>query len=179
MKKSLVLIFVFAFVIGIGSGIIFAQSESSLDATADVYAVVIEAFDVNNLDGEDLDFGTLAAAGDFGGTITVDAGDTGSGNTADIPYHDGVFQAAGFEITGGYSEETSLSYSVQLPTSVIIDNGGTGEMTVNNFTIDLPSNLGSISGGSDTFYVGATLNVNSGQEPGSYAGTFDVTVTIE
>lgn len=176
MKRLMILIFVLAFVIS--SGTIFAETESSLDATADVYAVVIEAFDVNNLEGEDLDFGTLAADGNFGGTITVDAGDTGSGSTADIPYHDGVFQAAGFEITGGYSGEESLSYSVELPTSVTISNN-TETMTVDNFTSNLSNNSGTISGGSDTFYVGATLNVNEAQEPGSYSGTFDVTVTIE
>jgi len=179
MKKLMFVIFVLAFVIGIGSGTIFAQSESTIDATANIDAVVIEAFDVNNLEGEGLDFGTLAAAGDFGGTIIVNADDTDTGTTNNIPYHDGIFQAAAFEITGGYSGEESISYSVELPTSVTIDNGNDGQMTVDNFTSNLASNSGTISGGSDTFYVGATLNVNSGQEVGSYSGTFDVNVTIE
>ncbi|MEC9489506.1 MAG: DUF4402 domain-containing protein [Halanaerobiales bacterium] len=180
MKKVMFLILVLAFIFGVGSGTIFAQvNGNSLDASADVYAEVLEAFDVTNLEGEDLDFGTLAAAADSGGTIIVDAGDTGTGSTANIPYHDGVFQAAGFEITGGYSGETSINYSIELPTSVTIDNNNGASMIVDNFTSDLTSNEGIISGGSDTFYVGATLNVGAAQETGSYSGSFEVTVTLE
>lgn len=175
MKKLMFLVLILTLVFGISSGTIFAQTQPTLDATAQIYAEVIEAFDLSNL--EDLDFGTLAAAADTGGTITVSP--NGTSSTSNIPYHDGIVNAAGFEITSGYSGTEGILYSVELPTSVTINNGNGGSMTVDNFTSDLIGNEGFITSTSEEFAVGATLNVGAAQEAGSYSGSFEVTVTIE
>jgi len=174
MKKLMFLVLVLALVFGISSGTVFAQSTASIDATANVYAEVIQAFDVANVDGEDLDFGTLAASADTGGTITVTAGGTSS--TSNIPYHDGLVSAAQFEITGGYTG-SGILYTVDLPDSVtIFDGTDTYSMLVNGFT-DNADNL--ITTTSEIFSVGATLNVGAGQEPGIYSGEFTVTINFE
>lgn len=174
MKKLMFLVLVLVVAFAIGSGTVLAQ-QPSLDATADISAVVLEAFDVNNVD--DLDFGTIVAPTDAGGTITV--APDGTSTPSGIPYHDEIVQAASFEITGGYSGTEGISYSVELPTSANITNGSGGSMIVDNFTSDLTDDAGTITSTSETFNVGATLNVGAAQEAGSYSGTFDVTVTIE
>lgn len=176
MKKLMFLILILALVFGISSGSVFAQQEQpSLDATAQVYAVVLETFDVNNI--FDLDFGTVVAPTEVSGTVTVNP--EGTSGTSNIPYHDQNVQAASFEITGGYDGTEGILYSVELPTSVTINNGNGGSMIVDNFTSDLINNQGSINSTSEEFAVGATLNVAAAQEAGSYSGSFEVTVTIE
>ena len=49
-------------------------------------------------------------------------------------------------------------------------------MTVDTFTDDAGVNPKLPAGGSDTFNVGATLNVGATQAAGTYSGTFAVTV---
>lgn len=175
MKRLMILIMALFLVLGISSGTVLA--EPSLDATADIFAVVLEAFDVTNID--DLDFGTLVAPTDTTGTVTVNA--DGTIATNNIPYHDGVVEAATFEITGGFSVngDDSISYSVELPDSETITNGNGGTMTVDNFTSNLTENQGFITSTNEEFSVGATLNVGAAQEAGSYNGSFEVTVIIE
>lgn len=176
MKKVMFLILVLALIFGVGSGTIFAETNGvSLDASADVYAEVLEAFDVTNL--EDLDFGTLAASADAGGTITVSP--DGTSSTSGIPYHDGAVNAAEFEITGGFSGDSGIDYSVDLPTSVTITNESDESMTVDNFISNLTDNSGTMNSSSEEFAVGATLNVGAAQEAGDYTGSFEVTVTLE
>jgi hypothetical protein len=48
-------------------------------------------------------------------------------------------------------------------------------MAVNTFTSN-PSGTGTLSGGTQTLNVGATLNVAVGQLPGVYSGQFTVMV---
>ena len=51
-------------------------------------------------------------------------------------------------------------------------------MTITDFTSS-PSGINGLlsAGGTQTLYVGGTLNVGATQVAGVYAGTFDVTVT--
>ncbi len=69
------------------------------------------------------------------------------------------------------------TYSITLPSSATLTSGG-NTMTVDTFTHDegalpkLPSGTGS-----ETFNVGATLNVGAVQAGGTYSGTFAVTVS--
>jgi hypothetical protein len=51
-------------------------------------------------------------------------------------------------------------------------------MTMTNFTSNLGAAKGTIGGGgTSSFLVGATLNVGASQTPGSYSGSFSVTVS--
>ncbi|HNY03669.1 MAG TPA: DUF4402 domain-containing protein, partial [Bacteroidales bacterium] len=73
------------------------------------------------------------------------------------------------------------TYSITLPDNVTITNTSSGNletMVVDNFTSD-PTPTGQLSGaGSQTLYVGATVNAAASQAAGFYESlvAFDVTV---
>lgn len=79
--------------------------------------------------------------------------------------------AARFDVNGG----ANATYAITLPGSSTV-NFAAFVMTLNTFT-SLPVSTGTLSaGGSQTIYVGGTLNVGVNQTQGAYTGTFNVTV---
>ena len=70
--------------------------------------------------------------------------------------------------------EGANTYSITLPSSATLTSGG-DTMTIDTFNHDA-GGTPTLSGGSDTFNVGATLNVGATQAGGTYSGTFSVTV---
>ena len=82
---------------------------------------------------------------------------------------------ASFDVTGN----DGYTYTITLPSTdyTITRVSGTETMTINTFTSD-PSGTGTLTGGTETVNVGATLNVNAGQVGGTYTNAtgFDVTV---
>jgi hypothetical protein len=87
--------------------------------------------------------------------------------------HTGTPSAAAFTITGAVGQ----TYSVTLPSSPVTLSSGSNSMTVDTFSASLGSLTGTIPGsGTVTFTVGARLNVGASQNPGDYAGTFQVNV---
>ena len=82
----------------------------------------------------------------------------------------GTPAASSFDVTG----EPGQVYSITLPSSATLTSGA-NTMTVDTFTHDSGATP-SLVAGSDTFNVGATLNVGAAQAAGSYSGTFAVTV---
>ncbi len=81
-----------------------------------------------------------------------------------------------FVVTG----EANRRFLVQLPSPITISNG-TSTMTVDQFRSNtVPPGIARFS--NTGFYilnVGGRLKVNANQEPGSYTGTFDVTVLYQ
>lgn len=151
----------------------FAQATATAAATATIIApiAITNALDMN--------FGNVAVqAGATGTTGTVVIAPEGTRTrTAGVtlPSTTGTFTAASFTI-GGASDYT---YVITIPSSgYIITKATTLEtMTVNTFTSS-PSSTGTLTGGSETLNIGATLNVDAGQAPGVYTNAtgFDVTV---
>ena len=92
-----------------------------------------------------------------------------------LPSTVGTITAAEFRITG----TANYTYSITLPAGAItIDDNAGNTMTVNSWT-STPAKTGTISGsGSETLYVGGTLNVVGTQKEGVYNSDtyFDVTV---
>jgi len=80
--------------------------------------------------------------------------------------------AASFTVTG----QKGYTYDISLPKSEHILTNGSEEMIIKNFTTDL--NSGSLADGSQTFRVGATLQVNPNQQPGMYATPGSLNVTV-
>ena len=81
-----------------------------------------------------------------------------------------------FVITG----EPNRRFLVQLPAPIDISNG-TSTMRVDQFRANTAAS-GQVNFSSTGFYVlnvGGRLRVNANQEPGSYTGTFDVTVLYQ
>lgn len=82
-----------------------------------------------------------------------------------------------FNVTG----EKGKGYTITLPTApVTITKSGGGTMTVTAFTSSkgLSSTLDA-SSGTDSFNVGATLNVGANQAVGVYTGTYTVQVIYQ
>ncbi len=117
-----------------------------------------------------LNFGTMVPTG-TDGTVTVTP--AGVRTSVNVDLFGGTPAAASFDVTG----DPGANYSITLPSSATLTSGG-DTMTVGPappFTDDAGATP-TLVGGSDTFNVGATLNVGANQAAGTYSGTFDVTV---
>ncbi len=117
--------------------------------------------------GASMDFGTLSPTG-TAGTVTVTPASARSSVNVDLL--GGMPAAASFDVTGA----PGAAYSILPLSPADLTSPGGDTMTVINFLDDAPSPT--LVGGSDTFNVGATLNVGATQAAGTYSGTFDVTV---
>lgn len=147
-------------------GMTFAQQNSDT-ATANVTADVVAAISITKT--TDMNFGKVVA-GATGGTVVLSTASARSATGGVTLGNAGATAAASFDVTG----ESGATYAITLPASATIVSG-TDEMVVDAFEGD-PDGTGTLTGGSETLNVGATLNVDASQPTGTYAGTFDVTV---
>jgi hypothetical protein len=90
-------------------------------------------------------------------------------------------KASSCSVTG----DVAATYSVTIPSSVTLANGSGQSMIVNSFTVSSDGDSNPLSRllhndgtglGIDSFGVGAKLNVGANQAPGSYNGTYIVSV---
>lgn len=129
---------------------------------------------ISILKNTDMNFGTIAASSG-GGTVLLSASGsrTPSGGII-LPSLTGTVSSAQFTVSG----EPGYSYAITLPASVVLtDAVSSATMTVNAFT-STPSATGTLTAGTETLLVGATLNVGASQAAGLYtnAAGFEVTV---
>lgn len=146
----------------------FAQAGPSATAqgvTAD--ATIVQPIAVNQTQG--LNFGSIAAEA---GTVTVTA--AGASSSSPGMLVPGATPAAGiFAVTG----EPGLSYTNTVDAHATLTN--TADSTATMVADLTPSAAGgtlSSPGGGDTFNVGGVLHVAAGQKPGSYHGSYNVSV---
>lgn len=120
---------------------------------------------------QSLAFGSLVAGS--GGSITVSPASVRSASGGVVLVPSGPGAAAQFSVTG----DPSATYAISLPANGVVSlTSGANSIAVNTFTSS-PNLTGTLSiGGSQTLYVGATLDVGSNQPSGSYSGSFSVTV---
>jgi len=78
-------------------------------------------------------------------------------------------KAAKFTVSG----ESGKTYTITLPTTELLTYGS-AQITVSNFTCS--NGTGGTIGTNNLFYVGAELTVPATAIPGSYQGTFNITV---
>lgn len=120
-----------------------------------------------------LSFGSFVAS--TGGAIAVTTGG-GRSKTGSVILlaQGGGSTAAQFTVSG----TAAAIYAITLPadgTIALMDDSG-HSMALNGF-VSYPSATGTLSGGgTQMLSVGATLTVNNAQAPGSYSGSFPVTV---
>jgi hypothetical protein len=124
------------------------------------------------LKNADLNFGTLVVTG--AGTAVVDPVSgalttTGGVTQAGTAEHPALF-------TGTGSKNSIVHIRVPTTPITVTRVGGTQTMTVSNWTLDGATNRKVPPDSVFTFAVGATLNVGAAQAPGTYTGTFQVTV---
>jgi hypothetical protein len=135
-----------------------------ISGTVDVTITIAAPISISS--SGDMDFGTMVTTG-TAGTVTVTP--AGARSSVDVDLLGGSPAAASFDVTG----EGNANYSTTLPSSTTLTSGG-NTMTVDTFTDDAGANP-RLTGGSDTFNVGATLHVGATQASGTYSGTFSVT----
>lgn len=142
----------------------FAQS-----ATATATAVIVSPISIAQT--ANMSFGNIIADADGGTVVVVPAGTrTLTGLTS--PSIAGTVTAASFTVTGF----AGATYAITLPASHTISSGA-NNMTVNAFTSN-PSGTGTLTGGTETLNVGATLNVTGNQPAGTYTNATGFTVTV-
>lgn len=172
MKTTVLKFFTLSVAIFAFSTISFGQGNTASD-DASVGARIITPIAITNT--ASMEFGNLL---ETGSEYTVVLGTEGTTTGDNRPTGlEGTIRSAGFDVAG----ESGATYTITLPASVILNNGGTGsgnQMTLNNFTSSKTNNIGTLdsNSGNDSFTVGASLTVKATQNSGDYEGTFTVTV---
>ena len=147
-----------------------ASAQSSASATAS--ATIITPITITKT--TDMNFGNVAVqTGTGGSVIMTPAGARSATSGVTLPGTAGTVAAASFTVNG----QTGYTYAITLPTSVTITDASSNNMTVGNFT-STPSATGTLTGGTQTLNVGATLNVNPAQPAGVYTSATPFTVTV-
>ncbi len=120
----------------------------------------------------DLDFGTLAVT--TGGTAVIDPLSGARTATGGVIPAGTSFHPATFTGTGNRNSVVNI----RLPNkpTIVTRAGGTETMSVSNWTLDGKTNRKVPLSQTFDFAVGATLTVGANQAPGTYVGTFDVTI---
>ena len=174
--KKIILIFAAIIMIAGFSSKVMAQATENTAAAATIIAPITIT------ETAALNFGTLAVLAATPGTCVLSTTGTRTPNggvnlSAQAP----TSSNAAYNVGGANNTTYAISFGAP---SITVDDGGAPlhTMVVDNFlarTASAGANglTGTLNGsGADAFTVGATLNVNNGQTPGTYTGTFDVTV---
>jgi len=126
----------------------------------------------------DLSFGAFAAG--TGGTVTVSPQGARSAS-GDVTLMTGGQFAQGSSASIDLTGAPNAAYQITLPADgeVTLTGSQGGSMAVSSFT-SAPSGEGQLnSSGTQTLYVGATLQVGNSQAAGTYTGNFNVTVVFQ
>jgi len=145
--------------------------EAQVSAVAETSANIVGPISINK--SIDLSFGNVAVSPTVAGTVVLDPASarTQTGGVT-LPVITGTVSAAKFTVSG----EAGTTYSITLPASVLLTNGG-NTMTVNAFT-STPTSTGSLATGTEDIFVGGTLNVAAAQVSGLYSNATDLVVTV-
>jgi hypothetical protein len=166
MKRSLLIasIFLASFVL---STCAMAQASASATASATIVAPISITKTIN------LNFGNVATNGTVG-TVTLTAGGVRSSTGGvTLPATNGTVTAASFTVGGS----GVYTYAITLPSAAVTITSGLNTMTVDTFT-STPITTGTLSAGTQTLTVGATLNLGVSQAAGLYTATDIFAVTV-
>jgi hypothetical protein len=164
-RKLVVLAGCVSFVCAANVGVSFAASVGTSAGGQVVTPIAISKT-------QDLQFGKFIAG--TGGSLTIAPADAlghvpaVTGTVVTNATFAAAASPASFTVTG----ESGAAYSITLPSSATLTHGA-DSMTVDSFLSDAG---GAITGGSVVVNVGAKVTVASGQNPGVYAGSFNVSV---
>jgi hypothetical protein len=130
-----------------------------------------------------MNFGNLAVTSTAGTvvmapTVGAERDVTGGGGGVTLPSTTGSTTAAKFTVSG----EVGYAYTLTIPTSSfnLTHTNDTDIMSLGTFTssIATTAGAGSLTTGSQIFYVGATLSVAATQLAGIYSNTTDLDVSV-
>lgn len=148
----------------------FAQVSATATATANIVTPIAIVNTTN------MNFGNLAVSPTVAGTVVLPAGlaptRTLTGGVTLMT--GGTITAAAFTVTG----LVDATYSISLPASASLT--GPGAPMLADAFVSTPTVLagGVLTLGTQTLYVGATLNVGAAQVAGSYTTVTPFTVTV-
>lgn len=168
--KKIILAFGATMVFSVCLNKAFAQETATATATATIVTPIAISKTA------DMNFGNVAVQSTNGGTVSIPPAASPTRTTTGsvtLPATVGTtVTAATFTVTG----EDDFTYSISLPSSVTITSGS-NSMTVDDFSSN-PSGTGTLTGGTQTLYVGARLNVTAAQAAGTYVSATPFNVTV-
>lgn len=145
--------------------------EAQVSAVAETSANIVGPISITK--SVDMSFGNVAVSPTIAGTVLLTPASTRTaGGGVTLPAITGTVTAAKFTVSG----ESGTTYSITLPASISLTNGG-NSMTVDNFT-STPTPTGSLATGTEDIFVGGTLNVAAAQASGLYSNVSDLVVTV-
>lgn len=171
-------------IVAVGAALAAASLATSANAAATATATATaEVLNSLTLTADSaLDFGQIAANG--GGTVAVNYDNTkvtsslSSGNPL---VSTGTVAPAAFTVTGS----ANANVAVTLPTSASTltwQGTWTGSGSAPTMSLDTFNGLSAVAlnaSGTGNFNVGGTLHVGANQYPGTYSGTFNVSVEYQ
>lgn len=164
MKRTLFIIAIFSL---LASTMGYAQTSASATFTATV--TIVEPIGITTT--SNMNFARIEAG--EGGRVILAPDNTRTAWGGVHLTHGETGTAASFEVVGN----DGFTYDLSLPQGDLILRSGDQEIVIRDFQSDLIGS-GTLTGGSQTVRVGATLEVNPNQTPGRYTseGGFQVTV---
>ena len=150
-----------------------ANAQQTSSATATASATIITPISI--VKTVDLNFGNVTVSASAGGTVVMaPAGTRTTTGSVSLPATTGSPTAASFTVSG----QGNYTYSITLPSvATDIDDNASHTMQVDNFTSN-PATTGTLSSGTQTLTVGATLNVGAGQATGTYTSDVPFSVIV-
>lgn len=153
---------------------IYNQAAIAADATGNAAATVLSPLTVTQ-NGLGMNFGSVS--GDTASATTVVLTAAGAVSSPDGAF---VVPASGalpgvFDVTGA----PGAAYDITLPAAAVTLTSGGDTLTVDTFTDDTAGTGTLAPAGTDSFNVGATLNLGASQPAGNYTGTYTVTVNYQ
>lgn len=147
------------------------NAQGPATGVAETSATIIAPIAINKT--VDLNFGNIAALTTDQQVTVTPAGDRNSTEPQGLPTATtGTISAASFTVTG----LENATYSIVLPPSFNVTSDG-NTMLVNNFT-STPTATGTLTDGTQTLNVGATINVGANQAAGTYTNANALSVTV-
>jgi len=146
----------------------FSQTENT-----DAYANIVNPITI--AETRSLHFGTMSVSTSAGTCVLAPAGTRTQTGGVTLTGFTPTATSAAYTVTG--AANTAYTISMSPATVTVTRSGGAQTMTISTFTSSKAGNAGTLSGtGTDSFTVGATLNVGASQVAGLYQGNFNVTV---
>lgn len=177
-NRTLKLITLTAAIFGFAATSFGQSSATASGVTASATIIAPIAITNNN---SSLNFGVIVPGTTAGSvTLPADGGTrTTTGGTSVLTTQTGNPTLATFTVTG----QENYTYALTLPTTSVPLSGAGVSMSVSNFDSNIgdgPTVAGiTLTAGTSTFNVGATIAVGASQAVGVYNGTFDVIVAYE
>jgi hypothetical protein len=138
-------------------------------------ALLMAQVPISIIKNTDMNFGTMAVSS-FSGTVVLSTSGsrTASGGVF-LPSSTGTVTAAQFTVSG----EPNYTYAITLPADFTLYESGVGpaSILVNAFS-STPYATGTLTAGTETVLVGATLNAGASQAAGSYTNAAGLEVIV-